>query len=215
MRLNHSQIFIKEAQNARETLIWVLNPRCTKGRAWRVPQCGIIVLKKRSLCDSFPWYTKNTVVIGRSWCGTNPDESVGFEKVAHGTKDGGPIALMDIPSRFRWLTALRSSVIQTSRPHPGLCDDLENKPDCLTSSVNILINRAKVFRPEIGIFFSSTINSKGCFDWNMNIAYWKRFFRYLYNRDVCTRQLVLPERDNRHYNFGQAQCLCMNFCLLQ
>jgi len=48
-----------------------------------------------------------------------------FQKVAHGTKDGGPIALMDIPSRFRWLTALRSSVIQTSRPHPGLCDDLE------------------------------------------------------------------------------------------
>ncbi|MEZ7499552.1 DUF3037 domain-containing protein [Flavobacterium sp. Arc3] len=48
-----------------------------------------------------------------------------FEKVGHGTKDGGPIALMDIPSRFRWLTALRSSVIQTSRPHPGLCDDLE------------------------------------------------------------------------------------------
>lgn len=48
-----------------------------------------------------------------------------FEKVAHGTKDGGPIALMDIPSRFRWLTALRSSVIQTSRPHPGICDDLE------------------------------------------------------------------------------------------
>jgi hypothetical protein len=31
----------------------------------------------------------------------------------------------DIPSRFRWLTALRSSAIQTSRPHPGLCDDLE------------------------------------------------------------------------------------------
>ncbi|MFT5963417.1 MAG: hypothetical protein ACI9L6_000119 [Flavobacterium sp.] len=49
-----------------------------------------------------------------------------FEKVAHGTKDGGPISLMDVPSRFRWLTALRSSVIQTSRPHPGLCDDLEN-----------------------------------------------------------------------------------------
>ncbi|WP_366184107.1 DUF3037 domain-containing protein [Flavobacterium ovatum] len=48
-----------------------------------------------------------------------------FEKVGQGTKDGGPIALMDIPSRFRWLTALRSSVIQTSRPHPGLCDDLE------------------------------------------------------------------------------------------
>jgi hypothetical protein len=48
-----------------------------------------------------------------------------FKRVGLGTKDGGPIALMDVPSRFRWLTALRSSVIQTSRPHPGLCDDLE------------------------------------------------------------------------------------------
>lgn len=48
-----------------------------------------------------------------------------FEKICLGTKDGGPIAQMDIPSRFRWLTAVRSSVIQTSRPHPGLCTDLE------------------------------------------------------------------------------------------
>lgn len=48
-----------------------------------------------------------------------------FQKIGHGTKDGGPIALFDIPSRFRWLTAVRSSVIQTSRPHPGLCTDLE------------------------------------------------------------------------------------------
>ena len=48
-----------------------------------------------------------------------------FAKVAHGEKTGGPIGQFDIPSRFRWLTALRSSAIQTSRPHPGLCDDLE------------------------------------------------------------------------------------------
>jgi hypothetical protein len=48
-----------------------------------------------------------------------------FQKICHGTKDGGPIAQMDIPSRFRWLTAVRSSVIQTSRPHPGLSDHLE------------------------------------------------------------------------------------------
>ena len=44
-----------------------------------------------------------------------------FEKICRGDKDGGPIAQMDIASRFRWLTAVRSSVIQTSRPHPGLC----------------------------------------------------------------------------------------------
>ena len=42
-----------------------------------------------------------------------------------GAEKCGPIALLDIPSRFRWLTAIRSSAIQTSRPHPGLCDDLE------------------------------------------------------------------------------------------
>jgi hypothetical protein len=48
-----------------------------------------------------------------------------FEKIGRGAKDGGPIARMDIPERFRWLTAIRSSVIQTSRPHPGLCTDME------------------------------------------------------------------------------------------
>ncbi|MCJ8155422.1 DUF3037 domain-containing protein [Chryseobacterium sp. SSA4.19] len=48
-----------------------------------------------------------------------------FQKIAHGTKDGGPIAMMEIPDRFRWLTAVRSSVIQTSRPHPGKSGDLE------------------------------------------------------------------------------------------
>lgn len=46
-----------------------------------------------------------------------------FEKISRGEKDGGPIAQLDVPSRFRWLTAERSSVIQTSRPHPGLCCD--------------------------------------------------------------------------------------------
>ena len=48
-----------------------------------------------------------------------------FEKISRGTKDGGPIATFDVPSRFRWMTAIRSSVIQTSRPHPGFCNNLE------------------------------------------------------------------------------------------
>jgi hypothetical protein len=48
-----------------------------------------------------------------------------MEQIAMGVKNCGPIALLDVPSRFRWLTAVRSSAIQTSRPHPGLCNDLE------------------------------------------------------------------------------------------
>ncbi|KUJ51145.1 DUF3037 domain-containing protein [Chryseobacterium sp. JAH] len=48
-----------------------------------------------------------------------------FQKIANGAKDGGPIAQMEIPDRFRWLTAVRSAVVQTSRPHPGKSKDLE------------------------------------------------------------------------------------------
>ena len=48
-----------------------------------------------------------------------------FQKIAKGEKDGGPIAQLEIPERFRWLTAVRSSVVQTSRPHPGKSKDLE------------------------------------------------------------------------------------------
>lgn len=48
-----------------------------------------------------------------------------FQKISEGAKDGGPIATMDVPERFRWLTAIRSSVIQTSRPHPGLSCNLD------------------------------------------------------------------------------------------
>lgn len=44
-----------------------------------------------------------------------------FEKICNGSSDGGPIALLDLPSRFRWLTAKRSTMIQSSEIHPGLC----------------------------------------------------------------------------------------------
>ena len=46
-----------------------------------------------------------------------------FEKICKGAKDGGPIAALDLPSRFRWLTATRSTVVQTSKVHPGFSAD--------------------------------------------------------------------------------------------
>ncbi|MCU0433590.1 MAG: DUF3037 domain-containing protein [Bacteroidia bacterium] len=49
-----------------------------------------------------------------------------FSATAHGDKSGGPMAQEDAASRFRWLTAVRSSALQTSRPHPGFCADTEN-----------------------------------------------------------------------------------------
>jgi hypothetical protein len=48
-----------------------------------------------------------------------------FENIVLGKKECGPIALLDCAERFRWLTAVRSSSVQTSRPHPGLSIDLE------------------------------------------------------------------------------------------
>jgi hypothetical protein len=46
-----------------------------------------------------------------------------FQRICNGEKDGGPIAMLDAPSRFRWLTATRSTVVQTSKVHPGFCLD--------------------------------------------------------------------------------------------
>lgn len=54
-----------------------------------------------------------------------------FEKICKGNKDGGAIAQLDIPERFRWLTAVRSACVQTSRPHPGFSDDLDKTAECL------------------------------------------------------------------------------------
>lgn len=46
-----------------------------------------------------------------------------FERICMGDKEGGLIAGLDLASRFRWLTAIRSTVVQTSRIHPGMCKD--------------------------------------------------------------------------------------------
>ncbi len=58
-----------------------------------------------------------------------------FEHIGRGLKSGGRISEFDMPSRFRWLTAIRSSVIQTSRPHPGMSCDLERDFDRLYSEL--------------------------------------------------------------------------------
>jgi hypothetical protein len=48
-----------------------------------------------------------------------------FEQICRGTAHSGPIGKLDPASRFRWLTATRSTVVQTSRVHPGFCADVQ------------------------------------------------------------------------------------------
>ncbi|MCM1076291.1 MAG: DUF3037 domain-containing protein [Bacteroides sp.] len=46
-----------------------------------------------------------------------------FSRVAAGCP--GAIGELEPHERFRWLTAVRSACLSTSRPHPGLTDDLD------------------------------------------------------------------------------------------
>jgi len=46
-----------------------------------------------------------------------------FEQICIGSAQSGPIGKLDIASRFRWLTATRSTVVQCSKVHPGFCKD--------------------------------------------------------------------------------------------
>ena len=46
-----------------------------------------------------------------------------FERICAGRKEGGTIGQLTIAERFRWLTSTRSTIIQASAVHPGLCND--------------------------------------------------------------------------------------------
>ncbi len=46
-----------------------------------------------------------------------------FERICIGAADAGPIGKLSSAERFRWLTATRSTIIQSSKVHPGLCLD--------------------------------------------------------------------------------------------
>lgn len=56
-----------------------------------------------------------------------------WESVCAGGTNGGKIGEMDIRMRFRWLTASRSTIIQSSPVHPGRA---ENPEVALTDLLN-------------------------------------------------------------------------------
>jgi Protein of unknown function (DUF3037) len=54
-----------------------------------------------------------------------------FERICAGGEDAGPIGKLTLPERFRWLTASRSTILQTSPVHPGLCTEPEEMLESL------------------------------------------------------------------------------------
>ena len=48
-----------------------------------------------------------------------------FQQICLANKTAGDIAALPAPARFRWLTAVRSTVMQTSPVHPGFSKNLQ------------------------------------------------------------------------------------------
>lgn len=46
-----------------------------------------------------------------------------WDVICKGDAAGGEIAQKDQAERFRWLTAAKSTILQSSKVHPGLCTD--------------------------------------------------------------------------------------------
>ena len=54
-----------------------------------------------------------------------------FERISAGGADSGPIGKLIPAERFRWLTATRSTIVQTSKVHPGLTNNPQEMLDRL------------------------------------------------------------------------------------
>ena len=61
-----------------------------------------------------------------------------YVNICAGSTLSGPIGKLDMASRFRWLTATRSTVLQSSKVHPGFCKDPEEKLQQLYSQMVLL-----------------------------------------------------------------------------
>ena len=125
-RLSHSSIFLNEAIMPRHLYEYAVIRAVPRVEREEFANIGVIVYcasqrflgikfmidqrRLESIYDAFNLYE----LIPRLQA---------FQKICEGAKEAGPIAQLPISSRFRWLTASRSTVIQTSKVHPGLCVD--------------------------------------------------------------------------------------------
>lgn len=64
-----------------------------------------------------------------------------FPLVAAGDASSGPIAALPRPERFHWLVAPRSTIVQTSAVHSGLCDDPTAALDRLVRTLVLVPSR--------------------------------------------------------------------------
>ncbi|TXE07402.1 DUF3037 domain-containing protein [Gelidibacter salicanalis] len=53
------------------------------------------------------------------------DHLAAWQNICEGAEDSGAIGQFEVSDRFRWLAACRSTIIQSSKTHSGLCMDPE------------------------------------------------------------------------------------------
>lgn len=58
-----------------------------------------------------------------------------FERICAGGANAGPIGKLSMAERFRWLTSPRSTMVQTSKVHPGLCTNAKEMLERLYSQL--------------------------------------------------------------------------------
>src|SRR5882724_7618011 len=88
---------------------------------------GVVVYSARQkfLQTKFSLDTKRV----KAFCGNCDIDEIeeylrSFERICQGGTDAGPIGKLPTAERFRWLTATRSTVVQTSKVHTGLSEDV-------------------------------------------------------------------------------------------
>lgn len=95
---------------------------------------GVIVL-----CKAKNYLQLKYTVDDRKIKAISPDADVdmiseyleAWSKVCDGENEGGKIGTLEIRLRFRWLTASRSTILQSSKVHPGKCKNPQNVLDKL------------------------------------------------------------------------------------
>lgn len=70
------------------------------------------------------------------------EQLAAFEMVCAGGAEAGPIGELPIYERFRWLTATRSTMIQPSAVHCGLCDAPQMMLDHIFQQMVVLPGQA-------------------------------------------------------------------------
>ena len=95
---------------------------------------GVVVYcaAQKFLQSRFSWDQERL----KAFCGSCDMDEIqkylrSFERICIGGSDTGAIGKLAAPDRFRWLTATRSTVVQTSKVHSGLTNDVEASLDKL------------------------------------------------------------------------------------